>query len=74
MNISIKHTEPKELTAAENEVITIKYNKKDDFFPDNYYKYNLNSVLQTDFLQIKKIPNYLFMRAVSGLLLASLIK
>ena len=31
MNISIKHTEPKELSVAENEVITIKYNKKDDF-------------------------------------------
>ena len=56
MNISIKHTEPKELSVAENEIITIKYNKKDDFFPDNYYKYNLNGVLQTDFLQIKKNP------------------
>ena len=56
MNISIKHTEPKELSVAENEVITIKYNKKDDFYPDNYYKYNLNGVLQTDFLQIKKNP------------------
>jgi hypothetical protein len=54
MNISIKYTEPKELSVAENEVITIKYNKNDDFFPDNYYKYNLNDVLKTDFLQIKK--------------------
>jgi len=56
MNISIKNTEPGNLSVAENEVITIKYNKKDDFFPDNYYKYNLNGVLNTDFLQIKKNP------------------
>ena len=34
MNISIKHTEPETFKPiAENEVITIKYNKKDDFFP-----------------------------------------
>ena len=49
MNISIKHTEPETFKPIKNEVITIKYNKKDDFFPDNYYKYNLNNVLKTDF-------------------------
>ena len=46
MNISIKHTEPETLETIKNEVITIKYNKEDDFFPDNYYKYNLNDVLE----------------------------
>lgn len=70
MNISIKHTEPKELSVAENEVITIKYNKKDDFYPDNYYKYNLNGVLQTDFLQIKKNPK-LFVYACCFRVIAS---
>ena len=33
MNISIKHTEPPSLKPIKNEVITIKYNKNDDFFP-----------------------------------------
>ena len=42
MNISIKHTEPTTFKPIQNELITIKYNKKDDFFPDNYYyKYEL---------------------------------
>jgi len=49
MNISIKHTEPETFKPIKNEVIAIKYNKKDDFFPDNYYKYDLNNVLETDF-------------------------
>ena len=49
MNISIKHTLPGKLSTVQNEVVTIKYNKKDDFFPDNYYKYNLNDILKTDF-------------------------
>jgi len=54
MNISIKQSPPVKLSTIQNEVVTIKYNKKDDFFPDNYYKYNLNGVLKTDFSQIKK--------------------
>ena len=40
-----------------NEVITIKYNKKDDFYPDNYYKYNLNGVLKSDFSKLKPSSN-----------------
>ena len=27
------------------------------FYPDNYYKYNLNGVLETDFSQIKTNSN-----------------
>ena len=57
MNISIKHTEPPSLNTMKNEVITIKYNKKDDFYPDNYYNYNLNGVLNSDFSQLKPTPN-----------------
>lgn len=53
MNISIKHTEPPSLNTMKNEVISIKYNKKDDFYPDNYYKYNLNGVLNSDFSQLQ---------------------
>lgn len=56
MNISIKHTEPPSLNTMKNEVISIKYNKKDDFYPDNYYKYNLNGVLNNDFSQLKTSP------------------
>ncbi len=56
MNISIKHTEPATFKPIENELITIKYNKKDDFFPDNYYKYDLNGILKTDFKQLKLTP------------------
>ena len=57
MNISIKHTEPPSLNTIKNEVITIKYNKKDDFYPDNYYNYNLNGGLNSDFSQLKPTPN-----------------
>ena len=57
MNISIKHTEPPSLNTMKNEVITIKYNKKDDFYPDNYYKYNLNGVLKSDFSKLKPSSN-----------------
>lgn len=57
MNISIKHTEPETFKPIKNEVITIKYNKKDDFFPDNYYKYNLNDVLKTDFKDLDLSPS-----------------
>lgn len=57
MNISIKPTEPPSLKTIKNEVITIKYNKNDDFYPDNYYNYNLNDVLKTDFSQLKHSPN-----------------
>ena len=53
MNISIKPTEPPSLKTINNEVIIIKYNKNDDFYPDNYYNYNLNDVLKTDFSQLK---------------------
>ena len=53
MNISIKNTEPPSLNTMKNEVISIKYNKKDDFYPDNYYKYNLHGVLNSDFSQLK---------------------
>ena len=56
MNISIKHTQPATIQPIKNEVISIKYNKKDDFFPDNYYKYDLNGVLETDFKQITLTP------------------
>ena len=56
MNISIKHTEPATFKPIENDLITIKYNKKDDFFPDNYYKYNLNGILKTDFKQLQITP------------------
>lgn len=56
MNISIKNSPPVKLSIVQNDVVQIKYNKKDDFFPDNYYKYNLNGILKTDFLQIKKNP------------------
>jgi hypothetical protein len=56
MNISIKNSPPVKLSIVQNDVVQIKYNKKDDFFPDNYYKYNLNGSLKTDFLQIKKNP------------------
>ena len=57
MNISIKNTEPPSLNTMKNEVISIKYNKKDDFYPDNYYKYNLNGVLNSDFSQLKTASN-----------------
>lgn len=57
MNISIKHTEPETFKPIKNEVIKIKYNKKDDFFPDNYYKYDLNNVLETDFNNLQLSPS-----------------
>ena len=57
MDLSIKQTQPKPLETIKNDIITIKYNKDDDFFPDNYYKYNLNDVLETDFSQIKTNSN-----------------
>tara|TARA_B100000963_G_scaffold70602_1_gene58867 strand:- start:1248 stop:2405 length:1158 start_codon:yes stop_codon:yes gene_type:complete len=56
MDISIKQTEPGPLNTIKNEVITIKYNKDDDFYPDNYYKYNLNGVLNTDFSSLQTTP------------------
>ena len=57
MDLSIKQTQPKPLETIKNDIISIKYNKDDDFFPDNYYKYNLNGVLETDFSQIKTNSN-----------------
>ena len=56
MDISIKQTEPATFKPIKNELINIKYNKEDDFFPDNYYKYNLNGILKTDFKQLKLTP------------------
>ena len=66
MDLSIKQTQPKPLETIKNDIISIKYNKDDDFFPDNYYKYNLNDVLETDFSQIKTNSIFSFMLVVSG--------
>ena len=75
MNISIKHTEPPSLNTMKNEVITIKYNKKDDFYPDNYYKYNLNGVLKSDFSKLNLSHLiHLYMLVVLELLKVNLIK
>lgn len=57
MNISIKQTEPETFKPIKNEVITIKYNKEDDFYPDNYYKYDLNNVLKTDLNSLNLKPS-----------------
>lgn len=56
MDLSIKQTEPGPLKTIKNEIIKIKYNKDDDFFPDNYYKYDLNGVLNTDFSTLNTTP------------------